>query len=244
MPRGTYFSTDVREEARRLRRAGRSLREISEEIGVARNTLSLWLRDIELTQDQSERLLSIKLKAGFASEHSRFLASEWHRRQKQDRIEAARQQAAALLDSLEQSVHANHIAAAMLYLAEGSKGSDALVFANSNPDIIRYWLYLLRTSFNIDEAKFRLRLIIRADQDSDVMRSYWINVTAIPQCMRVYVDARTLGKSPTYSTYKGVCTVSYNDISLRRYPDAVAHGLIARATGTTPVSMSLLESDM
>lgn len=232
MPRGTYYSQGVRQDAQRLRLAGRSLREISEELGIPKNTLSLWLRDIELTPDQHKRLQEKKLKAGFASEGARFVAAEWHHRQKQDRIEAEHRKANNLLNSLEQPAHADHIAAAMLYLAEGSKGKDAFAFANSNPDIIRYWLHLLRTGFTIDESKFRLRIMIRADQDSEAIRDYWIEVTNIARCMAVYTDLRSVGKSPTYPNYKGVCTILYNDISIRRYLDAVAHGLMARAIGS------------
>ena len=131
MPRGKYYSTEVREEARRLRREGWSLRETSKELGIPRNTLTLWLRDIELMPTQNERLREKKLKAGFANEHSRFLAAEWHRRRKLDRIEAERQKAKALLDSLDQPMHANHIAAAMLYLGEGSKAPGVCAFANA-----------------------------------------------------------------------------------------------------------------
>ena len=224
----------MRETARRLRREGWSLREISEELGIPRNTLTLWLRDIELTPDQHERLRDKKLKAGFANEYSRFLAAEWHRRQKMDRIEIERRKAEALLDSLEQPMHATHIAAAMLYLGEGSKAADALAFANSNPDIICYWLYLLRTGFPIDESKFRLRVMIRADQDGEEIRQYWTNITNIHKCMPVYVDPRTVGKSATYADYKGVCTIYYNDLAMRRYLDAVAHSMMGRALDTIP----------
>jgi hypothetical protein len=234
MPRGTYYPPGVRQDAQRLRLAGRSLREISEELGIPKNTLSSWLRDIELTPDQHKRLQEKKLQAGFANEHARFVAAEWHHRQKQDRIEAELLKATDLLDSLEQPMHANHIAAAMLYLGEGSKGEDVFRFANSNPDIIRYWLYLLRTGFVIDESKFRLRIMIRADQDGDEILEYWKQLTHIEKVMPVFTDLRSLGKSPTYTDYKGVCTIHYNDISIRRYLDAVAHGLMERALGTTP----------
>jgi hypothetical protein len=233
MPRGKYYSPEVRKDAQQLRREGRSLREISEELGIPRNTLSLWLRDIELAPDQHKRLRDKRFRAGFANEHSRFVAAEWHHRRKRDRIEGEHRKAEDLLNSLQQPVHANHIAAAMLYLGEGSKGKDVFAFANSNPDIIRYWLYLLRTSFAIDESKFRLRIMIRADQDRAETRDYWMNVTNIGKCMPVFTDLRSVGKSPTYSGYNGVCTIYYNDISIRRYLDAVAHGLMARATGLT-----------
>ncbi len=83
-------------------------------------------RHIELTPDQHERLQEKKLKAGFANENPRFVEGEWCRRQKLNRIEIELQKAEVLLDSLEQSLHANHIAAAMLYLAEEVKHREHL----------------------------------------------------------------------------------------------------------------------
>ena len=234
MPRGKYYSAEIREEARRLREQGRSLSEISAELGPRKNTLTLWLRDVEILPEQRARLEA--RMGGGANAYARAMAAETHTRRRLDRIEIERRKAAILLDSLTQIAHTNHIAAAMLYLAEGSKGKGAFAFANSNPAIICYWLYLLRTGFSIDESKFRLRLMIRADQDMEEVRVYWSHLTQIYNCMPVYVDPRTIGKSPTYADYKGVCTVYYNDLSIRRYLDAVAHGMMERSTETSGAS--------
>ena len=43
---------DLRETAVAMRREGRSYREIREVVGVSKSTLSLWLRDIPLTEEQ------------------------------------------------------------------------------------------------------------------------------------------------------------------------------------------------
>jgi hypothetical protein len=46
-----------------------------------------------------------------------------------------------------------------------------------------------------------------------------------------HVDDRTQGKPTKRGEYRGVCKVQYYDISIRRYLDALAHGLIERAVG-------------
>ena len=43
---------DLRETAVAMRREGRSYREIGEVVGVSKGTLSLWLRDVPLTEEQ------------------------------------------------------------------------------------------------------------------------------------------------------------------------------------------------
>jgi hypothetical protein len=228
MPRGKYYPEEMREEARRLRREGWSLNEIAARLGPPKNTLTLWVRGIELTSEQRARL--------FRREHqelgrNRAIAAMANRQARLTRINVARQQAETLLDSLRDEDRTNHIAAAMLYLAEGAKGEGAFGFANSNPRIVRYWLYLLRTSFTIDESKFRIQIMCRADQDTEGLLQYWTAVTGIKQCIKGTVDARTEGKPTKRDDYKGVCKVLYHDVSIRRYLDALAQGLMARAVG-------------
>lgn len=46
-----------RHQARLLRRQGLSFREIHAIIGVSKGTLNLWLKDIELTSEQKQRLM-------------------------------------------------------------------------------------------------------------------------------------------------------------------------------------------
>lgn len=50
------MKTLERDEARELRRQGHSIREICQKRFVAKSSVSLWVRDIELTESQVERL--------------------------------------------------------------------------------------------------------------------------------------------------------------------------------------------
>src|ERR687885_670034 len=97
MPRGKYYPEEMRQEARRLRREGWSLNEIAAKLGPPKNTLTLWVRGIELTSEQRARL--------FRREHqelgrNRALAAMANRQARLARIRTARQQAETLLDSL------------------------------------------------------------------------------------------------------------------------------------------------
>jgi hypothetical protein len=226
MPRGRNYPEEMREEARRLRREGWSLNEIAAKLGPPKNTLTLWVRGIDLTPEQRTRLLKREI---ISNGRNRALAMEAHRKARLARVRVANDQAAAFLNMLESQHQANHIAAAMLYLAEGAKAEGAFSFANSNWHIIRYWLYLLRSSFPIDESKFRIQILCRADQDINRLLQYWTEVTGITQSIRGTVDARTEGKPTKRADYKGVCKIVYYDFALRRYLDALAQGLMARA---------------
>jgi hypothetical protein len=228
MPRGKYYPEELRAEARRLRSEGWSLNEITAELGPPKNTLSLWLRGIELTPEQRERLHKREiLEAG----RNRALAMAAHRQARLERINVQRMKAEAFLEGLSDQHKANQVAAAMLYLAEGAKGEGAFSFANSNPQVIRYWLYLLRTGFPVDEAKFRLQIMARKDQDIEELLQFWMQITGITKSIRGTIDARTEGKPTKRTDYKGVCKILYHDVSLRRYLDALAQGLMTRALG-------------
>ena len=52
------MKTDERNEARRLRALGWSIREIQAHLGVARSSVSIWVRDVPLTQEQRDELIA------------------------------------------------------------------------------------------------------------------------------------------------------------------------------------------
>ena len=221
MPRGKYYPEEVREEARRLRREGWSLGDIAAKLGPPKHTLTLWVRNIELTSEQRARLHE---KEVMAAGRNRALAAQTNRAARVERIRMAAEKAQAFLDTLDDQHQANHIAAAMLYLGEGAKSEGAFAFGNSDPRVIQYWLYLLRTSFEIDESKFRIQLMCRADQDYEELKQYWTEITGITRFIKGHVDARTEGIPTKRPRYKGVCKVSYHDVSIRRYLDALRRG--------------------
>lgn len=228
MPRGQKYPEAMRVEARRLRREGWSLGEIAKKLGPPKNTLIGWVGGIELTPEQLERIAekekeSLRLNQG--------LGGAYHRQARLDRIKLEQDKAEAFLNTLDDIHRVNHIAAAMLYLGEGAKGEGAFCFVNSNQQIIQYWMYLLRTSFEIDEAKFRLQIMTRFDQDGESLEQYWVEVTGITKYIKTYIDVRSKDKPTLRRNYKGICKVHYYDLTIRRYLDALAHGLMARAVG-------------
>lgn len=105
------------------------------------------------------------------------------------------------------------VALAMLYLGEGGKSwqKASLYFGNSNPDVIKLYLKLLRYCYTIDKSKFRCTVQCRADQDIDSLQRFWIHITGVPnrQFYQAQIDKRTIGKSTMKPDYKGVCRIDY-----------------------------------
>ncbi|HYF64780.1 MAG TPA: hypothetical protein VD886_18280 [Herpetosiphonaceae bacterium] len=178
----------MREEARRLRREGWTLGEISKKLGPPKNTLTLWVRDIDLTPEQRQRIKDHERKT--LSKNQR-LGAAYHREARLKRIAAEQAKAEVFLSTLDDVHRTNHIAAAMLYLGEGAKAEGAFSLGNSNPQIIGYWMYLLRTSFEIDEAKFRLQILSRFDQDDAELERFWMELTGVTSLIKGHKDPRT-----------------------------------------------------
>src|SRR5690349_8035468 len=54
----SVVKTEERLEARRLRGLGWSVKEIEQEVGVSRSSVSLWVRDVPLGEAEQARLIS------------------------------------------------------------------------------------------------------------------------------------------------------------------------------------------
>ncbi len=66
-----------------------------------------------------------------------------------------------------------------LYAGEGAKRDGSVIFANSDPALVRVFLRYLRSEFAVEEDKLRVRLYLHADLDLETAVSFWSDVTAI-----------------------------------------------------------------
>jgi hypothetical protein len=223
-------SPEIREQARELRRAGLTYPEIVTELGqkVAQGTLSGWLSDIELTAEQKARIKQLEIEG---SARGRPTGSQWNREQKQKRLQIAKEQAAPIVERLTQNNEALMLMAAALYIGEGSKREDHFSFGNSDPQVIRTWMALLRRNFEIDERKFTGQLAISEGMDDEDLKQYWSEVTKIPlsQFIKSSIDRRPNKKKR--EGYKGVCKIHYYSLAIRRFLDALGQGVMDELSG-------------
>jgi AcrR family transcriptional regulator len=144
-----------RNEARRLRREqGLSLKEIAASLGVAKSSVSLWVRDIELTPEQHRRL------AAQNRMHPRQLLAraaliEKHRARR----------FAAQAEGRSYAKHGDpfHAAGCMLYWAEGSKARNSVEITNADPEVLRFFVRFIRTYFGVADEAFAVTCNLFAD---------------------------------------------------------------------------------
>lgn len=205
------YPSEIRKQAESLRRDGKTYGEIRATLGlpIPKSTLSDWCKTIELSGLEQVRLEANKLRN---EERGRFIAHAITRKHRQEYL-ASVQQRVAHLPELLKDKNVAKIALGMLYLGEGSKSSRkaCVELANSDPAIIRLFLYLLRTHYLLDESKFRCTIQCRADQDTKALEEFWLGVVGIskPQFYRTRIDMRTVGKASGKPEYKGVCVITY-----------------------------------
>jgi hypothetical protein len=108
------------------------------------------------------------------------------------------------------------IAGLMLYWAEGYKSekSGGIDFANSDPRMIRVFINFLRSSYTLDESRFRIFIYCCANQDIVALTNFWSNLTKVPksQFTKPYIknDFRDDGRIMQY----GMIHVRYSDKKL------------------------------
>jgi hypothetical protein len=201
----------LKEEAIKLRKAGKTYVQICEDLKVRipKSTLSEWCRDIPLPSGYQRKIREYNL---YTLQKARKYARQAIEAKKQRKINAIRNNNSRFSGIITDKDIAK-VALVSLYLGEGFKNPKrgSLAFGNSDAFIISFFLYLLRISYNIDEGKFRCTVQCRADQDAEFLKKYWSGITNIPlaQFYKSLIDPRTVGKPSKKADYKGVCKIDY-----------------------------------
>jgi len=184
---------EEREKARELRRTGHSVKEICRMLGVAKSSVSVWVRDIELTEEQ--RLALKKHYPGYPGQHagSRAVAAKYRelRRQYQEEGRAKAREGDPL-----------HLAGCMLYWGEGEKGRPSLSLANSDPDMMLFYLRFLLNSLQVEKDKIILRIIcyLGNGMTTEEIEDYWLQTLELPKnCLRKTI----INVQPRSSQQKG-----------------------------------------
>jgi transcriptional regulator with XRE-family HTH domain len=166
--------TRERELARRLRRQeGAAITEIARRVGVSKSSVSLWVRDIELTEQQRQALL--ECNPAYNRQHSGWTKVAERRRAERVANQEEGRRRARMGDG-------RFVAGCMLYWAEGAKGRNQLQFCNSDPAMVRYFVDFLRECFGLSGDEITARCYLYADHLSEQTRieQYWLDALALP----------------------------------------------------------------
>jgi transcriptional regulator with XRE-family HTH domain len=137
-------------DARRLRQQeGMLIRDIASILGVAKSSVSLWVRDIELSAQQNDilRLANPALNGQLKGQAtcSRRARTERRAAQEQGRLQA-------------KSGDELHRMGCMLYWAEGSKSRNAVQVVNSDPNMLKLFVRFLLECYGVVSERICLTL--------------------------------------------------------------------------------------
>jgi hypothetical protein len=152
---------ELKEKARLMRAESRTLQDIADTLGVAKSSVSRWVRDVPFVPGPRQPSPNRR-------PHPQHLAKL---AEIADCNRAGIERLGVLSDDAFLAV------GVALYAGEGAKGS--LVFANMNADMIRLFCAWLRRYFDIDESRLRVRVYLHEGLDLDAAESFWSEVIAV-----------------------------------------------------------------
>ncbi len=178
-----------------LRNKGYSIKEIARILKVSKGSVSVWVRDVELSESQKYIL---------RQKNSQIDLIERRRNTRLKNENSKRQKiiSCAKLEIKNISVQELKILGTMLYWAEGGKTARGSVrFSNSDPEMIKTMMVFFRKICKVPESKFRGHIHMYDHANVKNAEKFWSNVTSIPkkQFFKTYAknSKSSLGKRKT-----------------------------------------------
>lgn len=160
-----------REQAVRMRKAGASYSQIKQEIGVSKSTLSLWLRDIPLSE---KRLRMLRDFNTTRIEKYR----ETCRKRREDRWKTVRAQMSKDIGTL--TKREIFIAGLFLYWGEGGKTvMTNISVTNTDPAMLRFFLAWL-TLLGVPKERVWVKIHLYRDMDTKKELLFWSKALNVP----------------------------------------------------------------
>lgn len=165
------YNLKIKNQAKKLRKKGQTVRDIATNLGVSFSTVSFWCRDIKLSESVIKRMIFLKKEK---STKGLLRYSEIKRAQRIKNTIFQKNQGANIVANL--SKRDVLMVGLGLYWGEGYKESNGeLGFTNSNIDIIRFYLVWLNI-FNVSKKDLIFRLSINQifkNQEKSI-KNFWV----------------------------------------------------------------------
>jgi hypothetical protein len=212
---GYFGKIEDKYRAQELRRKGLSYKEILQIISVSKSTISLWCKDIKLTEKQKIRLLN---KKQFGQKKGSLVAAE-------NKREARIKRTKNIKDLAKKDVgriinRDKFIAGIALYAAEGTKRDGRAAFANSDPQLIKFMTNWFMNIAKVPKEKMRGAIWLHEGLNEAKSKKFWSDLTGISknQFHKTYIAKVKNGSKKIRKNIHqyGVFTVRFSDSSIHR----------------------------
>lgn len=194
----------LHKKAVELRKAGYSYSYIKRKINVSKSTLCAWLSDLPYKRNQET--IDIISKA-------RLMANEAKKAIKRKSIKDAGEM--AIKDIGKFTKRDLFMFGIGLYTGEGSKTGNVIRVVNSDPKIIKTFIFWFKKVLNLQNINFSIRIHTYPDNNPEEVIAFWMKQTGLPRSafLKNWIDGRidkkrkNFGKLPygtAHLTVKGV----------------------------------------
>jgi len=199
-----------RAEAVRLRKEeGLSLNEISERLAVAKSSVSRWVKDVELTSKQIEKLQRLNPVYNNQCKGSKRIKEIWTAKRAAWQIEGR-----TLASTSDNPLM---LAGCMLYWAEGwrKNNTHSVMFTNSDVEMVRMFVKFLVECFGVNKGDVALKINCYTDvHTAEECENYWLKNLCLP---RTSLRKTTCDKRPACTKRKKNGLLEYGTAQIRVY---------------------------
>lgn len=189
--------------AKKLRQNGHSFREISERLAISKSTASSWTRNETMSAQGKIRFKNLITFSYLKAQSVLVSKQEEHLKNLAKNCQALKNTKKYAKDELK-------IFLALLYWCEGSKTERTMTFVNSDSEMIKVYLNLLRNSFDIKEEKLSAWLHLHSYHNQSEMVNFWSKLTAIDK-NKIHIYNKANSGLRKKENYKGCISIRYGD---------------------------------
>jgi len=188
-------------EAKKLRANGMSIKEIAKKLNVSQASVSLWVSDVLLTEEQKNKL------------QERNPISKLYAGRKASELNATK----ARIKRLEQQFVGRkeiggfdlHLAGCMLYWCEGSKNRNSLTLTNYDPKLLKLFIQFLRDCFNVLDTDFKIYIAHYSEENIVKLENFWLDLLKLPKsCLGKLRVVKSEPKMKSNRHEFGGCSIS------------------------------------
>lgn len=223
---GARMTRIDKQKALRLRMQGKTYTDIQKALGgISKSTLSVWLKDVVLSEFARQALAARTKKKSFDG------ITKWSKGQtKRSQEKEAAIKRAAIQEINTISPRELVVVAAALYWAEGYKKPKYLKgkelrchpvsLTNTDPKLAKIFLRCMAEICGVDISRINIQLRVFEHQNKDECIRYWSEQLAMPRenftIVRAGISRSSMGKRPFNRLPYGVIQIRINSTDLFR----------------------------
>jgi len=209
------MKTREKEKAILLRHEGKSVREICKEVGVAKGSVSVWVRDVVLTKEQKEKLN--EKNPSFYSNLSKSRHEACIKRRVEFQEEGRK---------MAREMGIQYAIGCMLYWGEGTK-SNQLDFTNSDLNILKVFVSFIKKYWGVKNSEISLGLNCYLDHELSVedIFNYWIKNLDIQGC-RIQKAVVRNSENSSFNSGRKKSKLKYGVLKLRIGNTRIFHNIL------------------